>query len=143
MEHIIKKSDFENHLQIKEYLHYLTLDLWQHRWETSNKGRTTFSFFPTVPELPRISFSKLSTQTLSGHGPFMAHLHRIGKSEDDLCQHCHERDDPQHRILACPLFTDERSNLIARTPEPICLHRLPELPLEFLEGFARDDNEAT
>jgi hypothetical protein len=79
----IIRSDFENLRQINEYLNLITLDVWQLRWETSSKGRVTYKFFPTVPSLPRRSLSRLSTQTLTGHGLFQIHLHPIGKSESD------------------------------------------------------------
>ncbi|KAH0813049.1 hypothetical protein GEV33_009743 [Tenebrio molitor] len=75
----IIRSDFENFRQINEYLNLVTLDVWQLRWETSSKGRVTYKFFPTIPSLPRTSLSRLSTQTLTGHGPFQIHLHRIEK----------------------------------------------------------------
>lgn len=56
--------------------------------------------------------SWLSSQFFTGHGNFMSHLFRIGKSEDDLCPECHIRDDPIHRFLECALFINERRLVI-------------------------------
>ncbi|CAH1384126.1 unnamed protein product, partial [Tenebrio molitor] len=102
----LNRREFDNPSQIKEYLSLLVNDHWQYRWENSQKGRTTYAFIPTVPESPRHSFTRESTQTLTGHGNFQVHLHRIGKKrEDDLCETCEdESDDPRHRILHCPRY---------------------------------------
>jgi hypothetical protein len=137
----IIRSDFENFRQINEYLNLVTLDVWQLRWETSSKGRVTYKFFPTIPSLPRTSLSRLSTQTLTGHGPFQIHLHRIGKSESDACQRCNVSDDPVHRILNCPLFDEDRARLLEHAGGQIILSQLPDFPPLLLEPFARENTE--
>jgi hypothetical protein len=96
--------------------------------------------FPNVPEAPRAEFTRLSTQVLSGHGQFVTHLHRVGKSDTENCPTCGTPDDPQmiHRILECPTFDAERVELRVALGGIPDLERILHIPLELLHGFARE-----
>jgi hypothetical protein len=107
----LSRREFDNFGQIKEYFSLLVNDHWQYRWENSQKGRTTFAFIPTVPESPRWSFTRESTQTLTGHGNFQVHMYRIGKSSVEDCGTCNKKDDPIHCIRECIEFREERAEL--------------------------------
>ncbi|KAH0813463.1 hypothetical protein GEV33_009329 [Tenebrio molitor] len=122
----------------REYLHIMTLDRWQSRWDDSRGAPVTHSFFLNVPEAPRTEFTRLSTQVLSGHGPFVTHLHRIGKSNTGDCPTCGTLDDPIHRILECSTFDAERDELRVALGGIPDLERIPHIPLELLHGFARE-----
>jgi hypothetical protein len=135
----LNRREFDNLSQIKEYLSLLVNDHWQYRWENSQKGRTTYAFIPTVPESPRHSFTRESTQTLTGHGNFQVHLHRIGKSSVEDCRTCNKQDDPLHRIRDCIQFREERAELILHfngiVPQ---MEQLSAAPLHLLAAFAKD-----
>jgi hypothetical protein len=96
---------------LDEYLRLKMEDIWQERWDQSEKGRTTYEFIPTVtaacPLLDR-PLSTQKTQVVTGHGNFGAHLLRIGKDDTGHCPTCDVLDNPQHRILVCPLFAETR-----------------------------------
>lgn len=52
------------------------------------------------------------TQVMSGHGCFSAYLHRIGRDESAICQHCGAADDTaQHTLEECPAWTQLRAEL--------------------------------
>lgn len=101
---------FDTIRHAKEYLQLRAEDVWQTRWDSSEKGRTTYSFVPsvlTVPERGSVTTSWARTQILTGHGEFATHLKRIGKIEDAECFICNDQlDDPLHRIRSCPAFVE-------------------------------------
>jgi hypothetical protein len=89
------------------YLQLRAEDIWQTRWDSSTKGRITYSFLPAVTTdsatLPVLDFVR--AQILTGHGEFGCHFHRIGKADIDLCETCRDAtDDAIHRILDCPKY---------------------------------------
>jgi len=68
---------------------------WQARWEASEKGRLTFSYFPSVKKRLKCKWLVVdheSSQFLTGHVGFMAYLHRFSKSETDECPACGTSD---------------------------------------------------
>jgi hypothetical protein len=135
---MVHREEFESLRHLREYLHIMTLDRWQSRWDDSRGAPVTHSFFPNVPEAPRTEFTRLSTQVLSGHGPFVTHLHRIGKSDTGDCPTCGTLDDPIHRSLECSTFDAERDELRVALGGIPDLERIPHIPLELLHGFARE-----
>jgi exonuclease III len=139
----INRRDFDSPRHLGEFLALAALDIWQHRWESSLKGRTTFSFFPQVPGGPRFNFTKKSTQVLTGHGNFVSHLWRIGKVRSDNCNVCGRCDDPIHRIQSCPLFAEDRATLEDSLGYGYRLPDLVGIPMEHLEGFAKDTSDTT
>ncbi|EFA12187.2 Putative 115 kDa protein in type-1 retrotransposable element R1DM-like Protein [Tribolium castaneum] len=112
---VITPQTFDSVAHCKEYARLRALDCWQSRWETSTKGRVSFEFFPDVfhrLEGPPITFSHHKSQVLTGHGNFGIHQTRLGKSENAKCDNCPEYDDdPIHRILECPMFTDAQNRI--------------------------------
>jgi hypothetical protein len=134
---MVHREEFDSLRHLREYLHIMTLDQWQSRWDGSRGAPVTHSFFPNVPETPRTQFTRLSTQVLSGHGPFVTHLHRVGKSDTGNCPTC-STDDPIHRILDCPTFDAERVEFQVALGGIADLERIPYIPLELLHGFARE-----
>ncbi|CAH1384165.1 unnamed protein product [Tenebrio molitor] len=112
---LITNNTFLHPRHLDEYLRLKTEDIWQERWEQSSKGRTTYRFLPRVTvacPLLDMPLTREKTQTLTGHGNFIAHLQRIGKDETGHCPRCEDAlDDPPHRILACPLFTEAQTKI--------------------------------
>jgi hypothetical protein len=50
------------------------------------------------------------TQVLTGHGCFVAYLHRIRRSETEGCLFCREEiDDAEHTLLVCERWKSERA----------------------------------
>ncbi|CAH1383651.1 unnamed protein product [Tenebrio molitor] len=62
------------------------------------------------------SVSFRMTQMLSGHGCFVAYLHRIGRSETAGCWFCGgERDDAEHTLIVCERWKSERAKFRKNT----------------------------
>ncbi|KXZ75585.1 Retrovirus-related Pol polyprotein from type-1 retrotransposable element R1 4-like Protein [Tribolium castaneum] len=132
----IEKSDFDTYKHAREYVAILVEDLWQERWDSSTKGRTTYRFRPIVQSGLRYSHSFAATQILTGHGNFMSHLQMVGKSETDECAECGVRDDPIHRLLVCPLFDVPRHDIYRSVNSPfLSLNWIIHLKSELLEPF--------
>ncbi|EFA13162.1 Putative 115 kDa protein in type-1 retrotransposable element R1DM-like Protein [Tribolium castaneum] len=113
---LITPQTFDSIRHCREYVNLHALDRWQHRWETSTKGRILFEFFPDVfrrLEGPPITFSHHKSQVPTGHGNFGIHQLRLGKSENSkLCPNCPDfDDDPVHRILEGPLFGEVQERI--------------------------------
>lgn len=90
------------------------INMWQTKWTSSNKGRTTFAFFSDVRE--RLAARSLeanhwTTQVLTGHGNFRARLAALGLVEGDECLCGGGADTVQHFLLDCPLFEAQRMAL--------------------------------
>lgn len=53
------------------------------------------------------------TQLLTGHGCFATYLHRIGKKENPLCDHCEAEmiDSVEHTLAVCEAWSAERDRL--------------------------------
>lgn len=114
---VLVRAEIRSVRALKQIINRRIKEIWQQQWDTSDKGRVTYSFFPTVPERPR-SFSFHLSELLTGHGPFRAHLNRIGKLESGACPDCPmAMDDPLHRIYLCPRYTDARNNVLIQIPE--------------------------
>jgi hypothetical protein len=147
----LSRREFDNFSQIKEYLSLLVTDYWQYRWENSQKGRTTYAFIPTVPESPRHSFTRESTQTLTGHGNFQVHLHRIGKSSVEnsgskrgLPENRTSRPPPQRcRPAGRPLNQSHQNEPPHRRLPPRHQPQHSRLPPSCVGGVDRRDTSAT
>ena len=84
---------------------------WQQMWDSSEKGRITHRFMPSIAE--RLKLQHLHpcspiTQVLTGHGNFMQYLHRFKIKDSPYCTTCNTVDDVPHRLFSCQRFTAER-----------------------------------
>jgi hypothetical protein len=88
------------------------LDRWSNRWVTSEKGRWTFQWFPTVQArlLRRwVVPDHYTSQFMSGHGDFGDYLQRFNLRGDAHCENCgHAADTVSHVLFDCPMFAPER-----------------------------------
>ena len=88
---------------VKRILKAHLVKRWQEEWDTTEKGRFTFRFLPTV-SLDLLEGSPLRNMFLTGRGPFPSFLHYISKLDSPHCI-CGEVGDPLHYLWACPLTT--------------------------------------
>lgn len=95
------------------------INMWQTRWTSSHKGRTTFAFFKDVRERldARLETDHYSTQVLTGHGNFRAKLEYFKLVTGDACICKSGVDTAQHFLLECPLFDAQREALRSVVPE--------------------------
>ena len=70
-------------------------------------------FFPSFPVPPHVRSNFFTTQFLTGHGHFLAYLHRFGHSRTPYCNLCSSRvhQNAHHLLLDCPEFMQERTRL--------------------------------
>ncbi|KAJ3628480.1 hypothetical protein MTP99_015783 [Tenebrio molitor] len=61
----------------------------------------------------------------------------------DNCNVCGRCDDPIHRIQSCPLFAEDRATLEDSLGYGYRLPDLVGIPMEHLEGFAKDTSDTT
>ena len=88
--------------------------LWQSRWNSSEKGRTTYKFIADIKE--RLAKQWLrpnhsSAQVLTGHGNFAQKLESQRLATSGSCR-CGEPDTAEHLLFYCPKNSDIRQNLI-------------------------------
>ena len=92
-----------------------TIQAWQHRWESSTKGRWTARLIPQVDTWLFRKEGEVNyylTQFLTGHGLFRAYLHKMGKVADPGCTYCEGLpDDVFHTFFVCGRWTVERGAL--------------------------------
>lgn len=89
---------------------------WNARWQSSSKGPTTRSFFPSVQVRLKAkgTWERDTVAVLVGHGNFGQQLLRIGQENGakEMCRDCPgQRDSAEHRIRACPHFEMARTVL--------------------------------
>ncbi|CAK9801083.1 hypothetical protein ANTPLA_LOCUS2677 [Anthophora plagiata] len=90
------------------------VSVWQTRWASSQKGRTTFAFFKDVRERLAAGWLRpnhFTTQVLTGHGNFKSRLLTYGVVEDERCVCGGEADTVSHFLLDCPTFDPQRECL--------------------------------
>ncbi|XP_070170432.1 fatty acid synthase-like [Polyergus mexicanus] len=96
------------------------INMWQTKWSSSMKGRTTFAFFKDIRQ--RLATRSLetnhwSTQALTGHGDFRERLESFGLVDSDACVCGSGIDTVQHFLLDCPLFDAQRKALRDLVPQ--------------------------
>ena len=83
---------------------------WGESWRHETTGRITHEIFHTVEHKGKYSHvipeyhRKLLNRAASGHFPVNAYLRKIGKSEQDKCNYCTQRETIEHMIVHCPRF---------------------------------------
>lgn len=92
-----------------------TLREWQERWDRSNTGRWTYSFFPSVKlrmEGAYITKDHYVTQLLSGHGEFRGRLHSLALSPHPNCACGDTNQTAEHILWHCEIMTDAREEML-------------------------------
>lgn len=116
------------------------INMWQTRWSSSGKGRTTFAFFRDIRDRLVARWMRAdhwSTQVLTGHGDFRERLASLGLAADGFCVCGGGEDTVGHFVLECPLFDAQREAL--RDLVPVSEWRWPEAARFFVstpEAFA-------
>ncbi|KAH8304869.1 hypothetical protein KR059_003006, partial [Drosophila kikkawai] len=68
-----------------------SLENWQNRWDSSQKGRWTHTLIPNITSWVERSHGQVDfylTQVISGHGCFRSYLKRFGHETEDWCPVC-------------------------------------------------------
>lgn len=90
---------------------YESRKVWQANWDSSTKGRTTYSFLRNVHNRVAAGWiqpNHWSAQVLTGHGDFRARLASLGLADSSACS-CGDGDDTvPHFILHCSKFEAQR-----------------------------------
>lgn len=92
---------------------------WQMRWDSSEKGRYTYKFFPSVRKRLMQTWIQpdyYTAQMLTGHGDFRVNLCRFQLVDTGTCE-CGEEDSATHVLLHCREFEEERRPLLAAFQE--------------------------
>ncbi|GIX87697.1 RNase H domain-containing protein [Caerostris darwini] len=85
---------------------------WQHRWDSSTKGRSVYSLFPKV-STNRVQGDFFLNQLITGHGALAIYQQRFfGKTANCRCGHPIE--DIHHIIYVCPLWDSIREKFFPR-----------------------------
>ena len=88
--------------------------MWQKEWDETEKGRTTYMFFPNIRkrmELKDLKINHSTAQIITRHGHFNSTLYKLGLSETDLCK-CGEKDTPEHLLYGCKEVAEARLVLV-------------------------------
>ncbi|XP_068159849.1 uncharacterized protein [Drosophila tropicalis] len=109
-----------------------SIDLWQARWDASDKGRWTHRLIPNIrkwTERPHGTVNFYLTQFLSGHGCFRQYLHRFGHDSSQCCPICPGEivEDALHILFACSRFDNGRRALEREANVEICAENLVDL----------------
>jgi hypothetical protein len=101
----------------------VTMEAWQERWSSEEKGKWTRRLIPDVRAWCARSHGLTTnfhlTQFLSGHGCFGQYLHRIRKADTPRCVDCQSPvDDAEHTFFACDRWWRRRMELKATIDDP-------------------------
>lgn len=91
------------------------LSMWQSRWSSATKGRTTFCFFRNVSDRlnAQLTLNHCVIQFQSGYGDIQAKLFRFALVPDDRCR-CSGAETLTHVLFDCPKYGGMRQ-LLRRT----------------------------
>ncbi|GBO27739.1 hypothetical protein AVEN_219413-1 [Araneus ventricosus] len=84
---------------LKKMLTNLSLNKWQHDWDSGDTGRAIFNILLKVTLTP-VSWSRESILFATGHGPFPNRLYRFRLHHSDICTYG-EKGDPLHYATSC------------------------------------------
>lgn len=106
-------------LQINKLERAQSLRDWQHRWDTTNKGRWTYRLIPNLEAWLHRRHGEVDfylSQFLSGHGCYRKYLFRFGHAVSPLCV-CGEgeEEDAEHVMFKCRRFRVARQELLELT----------------------------
>lgn len=90
------------------------LDIWQDRWDSSDKGRWTYSFMPKVRErliIPLV-LDHYVTQFLTGHGDFNAKLEGFRLRATGECRCGAGPETVDHVLFECCELSESRDRLV-------------------------------
>lgn len=101
----------------------VTMEAWQERWSSEEKGSWTRRLIPDVRAWCARSHGLTTdfhlTQFLSGHGCFGQYLHRIRKADTPRCVDClSPLDDAEHAFFVCDRWWRRRMELKAEIDDP-------------------------
>lgn len=93
-----------------------TLEAWQTRWNSCNRGRWTFSLIPNIEKWIKRTSGDVNyylTQMLTGHGYFRKYLHKMGKCNTPFCiyEGAETIDDAEHTFFECCRWSTIRRDL--------------------------------
>ena len=91
---------------LKKIIRWITTIKWNRLWLSSNNGRVTRLFFPTIFHRRNSNLSPdyVITQFISNHGDFRGYLYRINRANDPYCN-CGALEDSIHLIFHCQNFS--------------------------------------
>jgi len=118
---------------IKREERQVTTELWQVRWESTDKAAWTRRILPDVRRwlektVPKVPMSFHMTQVLSNHGCFEQYLHRMARAHNAGCWHCPARSDSaEHTLFVCPRWNGLRVRHGAHLGHPPGAEDLPDL----------------
>ncbi|KAG5870232.1 hypothetical protein JTB14_029106 [Gonioctena quinquepunctata] len=81
-----------------------------------------------------VSFERTSACLLSSHVNLGVHLHKVGKSLNNLCNICEEVDSSSHRLMSCPNFIEQRRAVLA------AMNRWPHTSAELIINLGNNVN---
>ena len=132
------KCDAEMTTDVRRREESASMQTWQDRWNSSQKGRWTHRLIPNVEAWKNRKHGEVNfhlTQFLTGHGGYRKYLHRFGHDNSPLCPECGEEEDAEHVILKCPRFQEERRQLSSTTTNNTI--EAEELMQEMLESLEK------
>lgn len=94
-----------------------TLETWQRKWETCEKGRWTYTLIPNIEKWNKRKLGNVTfhiTQCLTGHGWFMDYLNRLGVTEQQDCMYCPNVDTVEDTLFQCGEWREIRLELEER-----------------------------
>ncbi|MEW8544656.1 MAG: reverse transcriptase domain-containing protein [Candidatus Thiodiazotropha sp.] len=114
---------------------------WQRQWDQSDKGRTLYSFRPTVDlkknKYCKSKFPRIISKLRTGYC-LTEYLHKVGLSDTSVCN-CGEVESVEHYIQECQKYEDIREYLSVK------LHQLTGIcewtPALFLDLKVKDIHE--
>ena len=113
----------------KQAFHNKMKTKWDVIWEKSDRSRRMedidddfpFNGFRRRTYLLSRRQASFMVQTRCGHIPLNSYLHRVNKSDTELCQSCleaednlHNRETVKHFLFECPSLSQEREELVAK-----------------------------
>ena len=114
---------------------------WQQRWDISETGRFLYTFKPLVDgklylDLPSKDLFPIIHQLRTGYCKLNEYRFKVNQCESLECD-CGEIETVQHFLLECPLYEEERDQLLKNLFSQLGINFLD---MDLLLGYSENEN---
>ncbi|CAG2226583.1 unnamed protein product [Mytilus edulis] len=114
---------------VKQAAYKSTGNKWQRRWEISERGRDLYEKIPTTKhsimyDFPTKRHFSIFAQLRTGYTELNYYKNRVGQTNAIESCNCGAPETPQHFLLECPYYENEREDMLHQISKEVGVRNL-------------------